>query len=67
MPEAVLPEFRDFVNQDAQQLLVRFNDWLYQHDRDSNPDVTGTGYMQAGVGIYYFEKKSEEHKQEGAL
>ncbi len=56
LPQEVLPEFRAFVRQDAQQLLLRFNAWLYQHDRDSNPAVSGTGRMQAGVGIYYFEQ-----------
>ncbi|QLQ33914.1 MAG: hypothetical protein HZT40_22400 [Candidatus Thiothrix singaporensis] len=59
LPEEVLPEFRAFVRQDAQQLLLRFNDWLYQHDRDHTPDVQGTGRMQAGVGIFYFEQPAE--------
>lgn len=56
LPEEVLPEFRQFVKEDAQALLVRFNTWLHQHDRDSNPQIKGTGRMQAGVGIYYFEQ-----------
>lgn len=56
LPQEVLPEFREFVKRDAQELLLRFNAWLYQHDRDSNPQVQGTGRMQAGVGIYYFEQ-----------
>lgn len=66
LPEECLPLFRAFVDKDAQQLLLRFNDWLYKHDRDSNPDVTGTGQMQAGVGIYYFETPiaAEESKYE---
>lgn len=56
IPESVLPEFRRFVNQDAQKLLVRFNSWLSARDRDSNPSATGTGRnLQAGVGMYYFE------------
>lgn len=56
LPIEVLPEFRAFVRKDAHQLLLRFNQWLYEHDRDSNPTVQGTGRMQAGVGIYYFEQ-----------
>lgn len=60
LPEDVLPEFRHFVKQDAQQLLLRFNDWLYTHDRDHTPGVKGSGRMQAGVGIYYFEQSAEE-------
>ncbi len=63
LPAEVLPEFRAFVHQDAQQLLLRFNAWLYRHDRDSNPQVKGTGRMQAGVGIYYFEQPVEAEKE----
>ncbi|MEN9501450.1 MAG: hypothetical protein RI964_735 [Pseudomonadota bacterium] len=63
LPEEVLPEFREFVKEDAQALLVRFNAWLYQRDRDSNPNVQGSGRMQAGVGIYYFEQTVETATQ----
>ncbi|MGB1012470.1 MAG: DUF6502 family protein [Thiolinea sp.] len=35
---------------------MQLNDWLAQHDRDTNPQVQGTGTVQAGVGIYYFEE-----------
>lgn len=59
LPQEVLPAFRAFVRKDAHQLLLRFNQWLYEHDRDSNPDVQGSGRMQAGVGIYYFEQPTE--------
>lgn len=59
LPEEVLPEFRAFVKRDAQELLLRFNAWLYQHDRDHNSQIKGTGRMQAGVGIYYFEQPVE--------
>ncbi|MDQ5770518.1 DUF6502 family protein [Thiothrix subterranea] len=62
LPQEVLPEFRAFVQRDAQQLLLRFNAWLYQHDRDSNPEIGGTGRMQAGVGIYYFEQPVNTNK-----
>lgn len=56
LPQEVLPAFRHFVRKDAHQLLLRFNEWLYQQDRDHHPEVQGTGRMQAGVGIYYFEQ-----------
>lgn len=56
LPEEVLPAFRAFVRKDSHELLLRFNQWLYEHDRDSNPKVQGSGRMQAGVGIYYFEQ-----------
>lgn len=59
LPQEVLPAFRAFVRKDAHQLLLRFNQWLYEHDRDTNPKVEGSGRMQAGVGIYYFEQPTE--------
>ena len=59
LPQEVLPAFRSFVRADAHELLLRFNQWLYQHDRDSNPELEGSGRMQAGVGIYYFEHAVE--------
>lgn len=64
LPQEVLPEFREFVKRDAQELLVRFNAWLYQHDRDSNSSIKGTGRMQAGVGIYYFEQPVERKESQ---
>lgn len=67
LPEEVLPSFRVFVERDAQQLLLRFNDWLYRYDRDSknNSKEEGTGKMQAGVGIYYFEKPVRSKRSQG--
>ena len=54
--EAIAP-FKKMVNKDAQALLLKFNKWLAENDRDSSPNVEGTGKVQAGVGIYYFEKE----------
>ena len=54
--EAIAP-FKEMVDKDAQALLVKFNKWLAENDRDSSPNVKGTGKVQAGVGIYYFEKE----------
>lgn len=56
LPLEVLPEFKQRVNEDAMALLVKFNTWLAQQDRDHNPTASGTGRMRAGVGIYYFEE-----------
>ncbi|MFN3785280.1 MAG: DUF6502 family protein, partial [Thiothrix sp.] len=55
LPEEALPAFKALVATDGLALLVKFNEYLAQQDRDSNPKVTGTGRMRAGVGIYYFE------------
>jgi len=56
LPVGVLDQFQQMVNQDGMALLVKFNNWLAQHDRDRNPDAGGQGRMRAGVGIYYFEE-----------
>jgi hypothetical protein len=54
--EAIAP-FKEMVRKDAQDLLVKFNTWLAENDRDSSPEVKGTGKVKAGVGIYYFEER----------
>lgn len=61
IPDSVLPEFQAFASQEAQALLVRFNDWLAVHDRDSNPQTQGQGRdRQAGFAMYYFEQASRQ-------
>jgi hypothetical protein len=56
LPEEALPAFKTMVEHDGMELLLKFNTWLLTQDRDSNPQVGGTGQMRAGVGIYYFEE-----------
>lgn len=56
LPEEALPQFKQMVNEDAMALLIKFNAWLGQQDRDHNPSASGSGRMRAGVGIYYFEE-----------
>ncbi|MFQ5937243.1 MAG: DUF6502 family protein [Acidiferrobacterales bacterium] len=34
--------------------------WMAEHDRDTRPNVKGTGRKRAGIGIYYFEEDFEE-------
>lgn len=60
LPLEAIPEFKVYAEQENQKLLVKLNDWLALHDRDSNPEANGTGRMAAGVGVYYFEHPHEE-------
>lgn len=60
LPEEALPELRKLANRQGQRLLERLDGWLSAHDRDVNPKIKGTGRMQAGVGIFYFEHPFEE-------
>ncbi|MCB1619899.1 MAG: hypothetical protein KDI44_04070 [Thiothrix sp.] len=65
--EAVLV-FRQMAREESHALLLKFNQWLAQHDRDSNPDMQGKGKnrYRAGVGIYYFEEPlPAQNKAEG--
>lgn len=55
LPDEALPQLRQLSAAQAQALLEQLNDWLAAHDRDSNPDITGSGRNSAGIGIYYFE------------
>ncbi len=56
LPQEAIPTFKQMVDKDALDLLIKFNTWLATQDRDSNPSVGGTGQVRAGVGIYYFEE-----------
>lgn len=56
LPIECLDTFQTMVDEDGQALLEKSNDWLRQHDRDSNPHAVGTGKKRAGIGIYYFEE-----------
>lgn len=60
LPDEALPAFRLRAAEDGQALLEKFNLWLAEHDRDTNPDVAGSGRNRAGIGIYYFEESLDE-------
>ncbi len=55
LPDEALPQFRELSREKAQALLEQLNEWLAEHDRDTNPEAEGSGRNQAGIGIYYFE------------
>lgn len=59
LPSHAVEAFKEMVSQDSMALLLKFNKWLAEHDRDSNPESQGTGKITAGVGIYYFEQSIE--------
>lgn len=56
LPVEVLKELRTINAKEAQALLEKIDRWMAAHDRDTNPDIGGTGRKRAGVGIYYFEE-----------
>lgn len=63
LPAEVLKELRHMSGAKAQALLEQIDRWMAAHDRDTNPDVRGSGRKRAGIGIYYFEEDFEEGEQ----
>jgi hypothetical protein len=57
LPEECLHTLHHMVSERGHELLVEFDRWLRQHDRDLSPRIAGTGQIRAGVGIYYFENR----------
>ncbi len=62
LPAEALATLRRLSADEAQRLLERIDRWMAENDRDTNPNVQGTGRNRAGVGIYYFEENYEEGK-----
>lgn len=58
LPQDVLAKIRESSKAKAQTLLDDLDGYLARHDRDTNPAIKGTGRHTAGIGIYYFEKRS---------
>lgn len=64
LPIEAIPDLRQMSATLGQKLLERMNRWLSEHDRDVNPTIGGKGCIQAGLGIYYFEKDWEKEHPE---
>lgn len=64
LPEEILPELRELSREKAQALLEGLDQHLVKHDRDSNPEIAGSGRKRAGLGIYYFEEDVSEEKSD---
>lgn len=63
LPNEAIVELRQLTREHGQALIELLDRWMAQHDRDSNPNVEGSGRRQAGIGIYYFEGNEDEEKQ----
>ena len=66
LPQECLENLHRMVSERGHDVLVEFDRWLRQQDRDANPQVQGTGRVRAGVGIYYFEEQQPESQEESA-
>jgi Family of unknown function (DUF6502) len=59
VPREMLPVLTQQLSRKAQACLESMDRVLAAADRDRSPTVKGTGRMRTGVGIYYFEERSE--------
>jgi hypothetical protein len=64
LPLEALPVFREMAATSAQALLEELDKWLAENDRDANPKVRGTGRYDAGLGVYYFQKRYKEKDED---
>lgn len=65
LPQETLPDLRKLARGKGQELLEWLDRQFSERDRDTNPDVSGTGRKRAGLGIYYFEGDSGEEEPSG--
>ena len=59
IPRERLPALTSELARKAQSCLESMDRALAAADRDRSPGVRGSGKVRAGVGIYYFEERSE--------
>ncbi len=64
IPRESLSQIRNRSQEEMQEVLMKTNQWLCQHDRDVNPELAGEGQVRAGIGIYYFEEDLDSESQE---
>lgn len=56
LPIEAVEAFRAIAARHGQALIDEAGAWLARHDRDTHPDVEGTGRMRAGIGVFLFEE-----------
>lgn len=59
IPEELLERIRERSAREGQAFLLQINDWLAECDRDQSPGLKGSGQVRAGIGLYYFEQRSD--------
>jgi hypothetical protein len=59
IPQELLPALKKALSRKAQSCLESMDRVLAAADRDRSPRVRGSGRVRTGVGIYYFEERSE--------
>lgn len=57
VPAESLPQLGHIVRVEAQALVDSLAAQMAKHDRDTNPDVAGSGRNRVAVGVYYFQEE----------
>ncbi len=60
LPDEAIEELRAMTEEHGQALIETLDRWMAQHDRDTNPKVSGTGRKPVGIGVYYFEEAAPQ-------
>ncbi|MFK8082584.1 MAG: DUF6502 family protein [Granulosicoccus sp.] len=60
-PDEVLSDLELVCREKSLEFLQNVNQFFETQDRDSNPNVHGTGRNRAGVGLYFFKEKMDEN------
>ncbi|MFK7860222.1 MAG: DUF6502 family protein [Granulosicoccus sp.] len=64
LPDDVLSNL-ELVSRDMSlDFLKGINRFFETQDRDANPNVKGCGRNRAGIGLYYFQEKTDENRYE---
>jgi len=62
LPDAAVIGVQKMLAEDGQALLQKFDRYMSEHDRDSNPSAKGSGHRAVGVGLYFFEENLVEEQ-----
>lgn len=62
LPQKALAGFHNVASGLSQKLLEDLDSRLARFDRDTNPEIEGTGRYRSGVGIYYFEESFDKEE-----
>jgi hypothetical protein len=58
VPTKYVEPFRRYSAKLSMDLLIKLDAWLAKRDRDSNPDVEGSGKAKVGLGIYMINDRT---------
>jgi len=61
LPDEVLSNIELVSRDQSLEFLQQINQFFETQDRDSNPNLKGSGRNRAGIGLYFFQEKMDEN------